>query len=63
MNRADAMTSIADPSLTEAVFKDAPVTGRRDVPTSWEPHDVWLTRVKLPRDLAALRRAEVPAPL
>ena len=61
MNRADAMTNIADPTLTEPVSTDGPVMGPRDVPTSWEPHEVWLTRVKLPRDLAALCRAEAPA--
>ena len=61
MNRAEAITGIADATLTEPVSRDAPIMGRRDVPTSWEPHDVWLTRVKLPRDLAALRRAEAPA--
>jgi hypothetical protein len=33
----------------------------REPPTSWEPHDVWLNRIKLPRDLAAIRRAEAPA--
>ena len=61
MKRADAITDIADATLTEPVSRDAPVMGRREVATSWDPRDVWLTRVKLPRDVAALRRAEAPA--
>jgi hypothetical protein len=61
MNRADALTNIADPTSTELVSTDAPTREPSDAPTSWEPHQVWLTRVKRPRDLAALRRAEAPA--
>jgi hypothetical protein len=31
--------------------------------TSWSPHEVWLTRIKQPRDRAALRAATSAASL
>jgi len=34
---------------------------RRAQPTSWDPLEVWLTRVKQPRDRAALRAAASPS--
>lgn len=60
MNWADAMKENADLQSREFITTDAPVMPR-DASTSWEPHEVWLTRVKLPRDLAALGQAEEPA--
>jgi hypothetical protein len=60
MNWADAMKDTAERSPTGAVATEAAATFR-EAPSAWEPHDVWLNRIKLPRDLAALRQAEAPA--
>jgi hypothetical protein len=57
MNWADAMKDNADIASRELISTDAAVIPR-NASTSWEPHQVWLTRVKLPRDLAELRRAD-----
>lgn len=44
-----------DPELApnEILSTDASVMPR-EASTSWDPHEVWLTRVKRPRDRAAL---------
>jgi hypothetical protein len=60
MNWGYTMSDTAEPAPTRLVSMDAAVAPR-EPPTSWEPHDVWLNRIKLPRDLAAMRRAEAPA--
>ena len=57
MNWADAMKDNADIASRELISTDATVIPR-DASPSWEPHEVWLPRVKLPRDLAELRRAD-----
>jgi len=51
------MKDNADIASRELIATDAAVMPR-DASTSWEPHEVWLTRVNLPRDLAELRRAD-----
>ena len=60
MNCADTTKENANPASRELDPATAAVMPR-DASTSWEPHEVWLTRVKLPRDLAVLRHAEAPA--
>ena len=59
MNWADAMKENADLAARELDAMDTNVMPR-DASTSWDPHEVWLNRVKVPRDLAALRRDESP---
>ncbi|HET7203614.1 MAG TPA: hypothetical protein VFI92_09625 [Steroidobacteraceae bacterium] len=59
MNWADAMKENADLASREAVSTDE-IMMSRNTSTSWEPHEVWLTRIKLPRD-RALRQIEEPA--
>jgi hypothetical protein len=51
MSWADTMKAMALAALAE---RNATV-GRIlvDAPSGWNPHDVWLTRVKQPRELAA----------
>ncbi len=60
MNWAEAMKENADLASRESISTDATVMSR-ETSIPWEPHEVWLTRVKLPRDLAALRQVEEPA--
>jgi hypothetical protein len=60
VNQADSMKDDGDPAPMDLVSTNAPIAPR-DPPTSWEPHEVWLTRVKIPRDLATLRQARSPA--
>ena len=54
MNWAEVMKERADLAARKPVLVDASVLA---IPagSSWEPHEEWLTRVKRPRDLAALR--------
>ena len=60
MNWSDAMKENADRVAADRVF-----TNTSDAPyapsIAWSPHDVWLTRVKQPRDRAAIRRTAVSA--
>ena len=49
-----------NPSPAPPSSLDAGIMRRDASPSSWEPYVVWLTRIKLPRDLAELRRAENP---
>jgi len=51
MNWADMMKENADRASRELVA----------APTSWEPHEVWLTRIKAPRDHAAMLRDHASA--
>jgi len=51
---AEAMKEMADVASRDRVGSDANVT--RSAPsTSWDPYEVWLTRVKQPREHAAGR--------
>ena len=54
MNWAEAMKETADAASQDRVSTDANVM-RSAIPASWHPHEVWLTRVKQPRDLAVRR--------
>lgn len=54
MSWAEAMKENAKAASRDRVSADANVL--RSAPaTSWDPHEVWLTRVKQPRDHAADR--------
>jgi hypothetical protein len=53
MNWADMMKQNAVPASAEVLATHPTVQGKA-APTSWEPHEVWLTRVKVPRDHAAM---------
>jgi hypothetical protein len=57
MNWADMMKQNAGPAST-AFLATHPTVPRRETPTSWEPHEVWLTRIKVPRDNAAMLREQ-----
>lgn len=48
------MNENTDPDSRKLGSTHASVVAR-DAPTSWEPYEVWLTRIKLPRDSAAMR--------
>ena len=48
------MDDTADPASRELGATHTSVAPA-DAPTSWEPYEVWLTRIKLPRDSAAMR--------
>lgn len=50
MNWADLMKENADLAPNEILATEATSTSPS---TSWDPHEVWLSRVKLPRDCAA----------
>ncbi len=52
MNWADAIKNRAKAALRE---RSMPTDSAFDTvrPTSWDPYEVWLTRIKKPRDLAA----------
>jgi hypothetical protein len=54
MNWAEAMKDTADAASQDRVSTDANVM-RSAIPAPWDPYEVWLTRVKQPRDLAARR--------
>jgi hypothetical protein len=50
MNWANTMAANADDATTQRALDDR-ATARNAVSTgSWDPHEVWLTRVKQPRD-------------
>jgi hypothetical protein len=57
MNWTDAMKNNADLLSRDRASSDLPDT-RSAAATSWDPHEVWLTRVKQPRELAARRYAD-----
>lgn len=48
------MDDTADPASRELGSTHTSVVPA-DAPTSWEPYEVWLTRIKVPRDSAAMR--------
>jgi hypothetical protein len=54
MNWAEAMKDTADAASQDRVSTEASVM-RSAISASWDPYEVWLTRVKQPRDLAARR--------
>ena len=54
MNWAEVMKERADLAARKPVSVVATVLAM-PAGSSWEPHEVWLTRVKRPRDLAALQ--------
>ena len=51
------MNDAAELDTRDSIARDATVM-HRAAPTSWEPHEVWLTRVKRPRDRAEMRLRE-----
>jgi hypothetical protein len=51
MNWAEIMKINADTASLDSAVRD-PMTGRRPQALSWDPFDVWLTRIKQPRDSA-----------
>jgi hypothetical protein len=54
MTWAEAMTEHANVEPQNRVTTDATVL-RSTASTSWDPHTVWLTRVKEPRERATSR--------
>lgn len=54
MNRDDPTKENADLATNEILATEATAMPR-DASTPWDPHEVWLTRVKLPRSCAALK--------
>jgi len=52
MNWADVMRDNADVSSRDRNANDESALGSAAW-TSWDPHEVWLTRVKQPRELAS----------
>lgn len=56
MRWEDAMRANAESVSMDRVSADADV-GHSDVSTAWDPYEVWLSRVKRPRDMAARRAA------
>ena len=57
MNWTDVMKNNADVVSRRRASSDA--TGMSSAAaTSWDPHEVWLTRVKEPRERAARRAAD-----
>ena len=52
MNRADAMKDSADAASNDGGTGDEAAT-RGTTAASWDPYEVWLTRVKQPREHAA----------
>jgi len=54
MNWGDAMKANANVANGDRSSPDASGTGSA-ASNSWDPHEVWLTRVKQPRELAARR--------
>jgi hypothetical protein len=57
MNWTDVMKNNADLLSRDHASSSLPGT-RSAAPTSWDPHEVWLTRVKEPRERAARRFAD-----
>jgi hypothetical protein len=51
MNWAEKMKINADEALLDSAVRDR-MTTRRPKALSWDPFDVWLTRIKQPRDSA-----------
>ena len=58
MSWADSVKATALAALAERTATAAPVAV--DAPWTWNPHDVWLTRIQQPRVLAA--RASMSEP-
>jgi len=54
MSWTQAMKEQASVDSRDRFSTDANVT-RSTTSTSWDPHEVWLTRVKLPRERAGRR--------
>ena len=52
MSWADSMIASANVALRDRAANDEGIF-RSTEPTSWDPYEVWLTRVKQPRDRAA----------
>jgi hypothetical protein len=59
MSWAEKMKAHADVSTRDHHSTDANIM-RSTTPTSWDPHEVWVTRVKQPRERLA-RRATTSA--
>lgn len=59
MSWAEAMKEQADVAARDPITTDGNVQ-RSTTSTPWDPHTVWLTRVKQPRERAASRVAYSP---
>jgi hypothetical protein len=57
MSWADALKSRAAVALSERPAPDRPLSNQSQ-PPGWNPHEVWLTRIHLPR----VRQTRDPAP-
>lgn len=57
MNWTDAMKNNAD-VVSRFGVPAGPTGTRVAAPTGWDPHEVWLSRVKEPRERAARRVAD-----
>jgi hypothetical protein len=55
MSRTEATIELEDPAIQDRVSAAAKVL-REPPAISWDPYEVWLSRVKRPRDLAARLR-------
>jgi len=52
---------ISTPEVSVTAFRtDAGESGSSSQSTAWDPYEVWLTRVKQPRDRRALLKPRVP---
>jgi hypothetical protein len=60
MNWADMMKENAAPASRE-LLTTHPTVLPREAPISWQPREVWLTRIKEPRDNAAMLREQLRA--
>jgi hypothetical protein len=56
MNSDDALMNNAERASPDLVAIEA-AAAPRNASASWDPHEIWLTRVKLPRDRAKLTSA------
>ena len=61
MNRTDATNADDSARSREQIADEAPVHGDSR-PTSWDPYEVWLTRIKEPRARAVALVAAAGSP-
>ena len=52
MSRAETMKGNSTLTLPEPIANDA-IVSRRTQAASWDPFEIWLTRIKQPRDSSA----------
>jgi len=59
MSWADTVKAIALTALAERTSTAGRISA--DAPWSWNPHDVWLTRIRQPRELTARSSMSEPS--